>query len=119
MRKPITVQPISRSHVLHGRDSICTIQMAAPAKGINGTRGVLNGRLRSGCVLRSMTIEIHTMVKAIRVPIDTSSLRTWRGKSPAINAVTMLAKIVALWGTPCLSFTFENTFGNNPSLEIE
>jgi len=45
---PITVQPISLLHVVHGRETICIIQIAAPNMGMKGTKGVLNGRLRSG-----------------------------------------------------------------------
>lgn len=93
---PKIVQPIILSHVLQGRDTICTIHIAAPKSGTNGTSGVLNGRFRSGCVLRSITIDIQTIVNAINVPIDTSSLSTCNGNRPAINPVTILANMVAL-----------------------
>ena len=96
MIKPITLHPISLSHVFQGRDNIWMIHIAAPNNGKNGTNGVLNGRFRLGCVLRSTTMEIHTIVNAIRVPIDTNSLRTCKGNRPAISPVAILANIVAL-----------------------
>ena len=92
---PTAVHIISLDHVAHGRDAICIMQRAAPNNGRTGESGALNGRLRSGRVLRRTTTDIHTTANAIRVPIDTSSLKTWRGNKPAIRPVAIQASIVA------------------------
>jgi len=91
------------------------MQKKAPNEGINHTNGTLNGRLSSGCVFRNTITEIHTMVNAISVPIDTNSLSTLSGKIPAIKPVAIPAKIIAFCGTPLLAPTFENNFGSKPS----
>jgi len=59
------------------------------------------------------------MENAISVPIDTNSLSTCIGNKPAKMAVIIEANIVALCGTPCFEWTFENIFGSSPSLDME
>lgn len=112
------VHTISLTHVLQGKDTICIIQIPAPSKGTNGTSGVLNGRLRFGSVFLRMSIDIHTMVNAINVPIDTNSLSTCSGNNPANIPVIMQAKTVELCGTRCLLCIFEKNLGKRPSLDI-
>lgn len=73
--------------------------MAAPNMGTNGTNGVRNGRLRLGSVLRNIRIDIQTIVKAIKVPIETNSLNTCRGNNPANTPVIIQANTVAFCGT--------------------
>ena len=51
--------------------------------GTTGIQGVLNGLWISGLFFRRMRILMQTITKANKVPMDTSSLRIWIGKSPA------------------------------------
>lgn len=118
MTIPTSVQRIKRSHVVHGSDNICITQKKAPSDGMSHTNGTLKGRFNSGCVLRNTITEIHTIANAIKVPIETSSLNTLRGKIPAIAPVAIPAKIVAFCGTPRFALTLENNDGSNPSFEI-
>jgi hypothetical protein len=71
----MAIQMSKRSQVSQGRLSICNRQIAAPAKGTQGTRGVLKGLCRSGRDLLKMIMLRQTMVNASNVPMDTSSLR--------------------------------------------
>ena len=70
--------------------------MAAPRIGTNGTNGVLKGRLMVGFVLRSTIIEIHTITKAINVPIDTNSPHILMDNMPAMRAEPKPVTIVDL-----------------------
>ncbi len=112
------VHTISRIQVLHGKDTICITQIAAPNNGTNGTNGVLKGLFKSGCFLRRTKTDKHKAVNASKVPIDTNSLSTCRGKSPANIIVIIQANMVARCGMPCLLCTFEKNFGINPSFDI-
>jgi hypothetical protein len=88
MTSPMPIQYNNLSQVSHGRLNICSRQMAAPASGTQGTRGVLNGRWRSGLFFLRITMLMHTMVNASNVPMETSSLRILMGRSPAIKQAT-------------------------------
>lgn len=96
MTKPITIHTINLSQVSKGKASICDRHIKTPNIGTRGTRGVLNGRSTSGRVLRRIIIDIHTSVKAINVPIDTSSPSTFIGRSPAIRPTAIQVTIVEL-----------------------
>ena len=53
---------------------------------VNHGAGVRNGRGRSGRVRRSTSTPMHTVTKAISVPIETSSPRIPTGNRPPMMA---------------------------------
>ncbi len=59
-----------RIHVSHPSEYIIEKQTMTPATGIKGTHGVLNGRGRSGWVLRSTMTPMQTITKANSVPME-------------------------------------------------
>ncbi len=59
------------------------------------------------------------MVKARRVPMETSSPRTPMGRTPAINAAKRPVTIVVTCGVPNLGWSWANLFGRSPSLAME
>ena len=73
-------------------------QIDAPRIGTRGTQGVLNGRSISGLdFLRTKTL-IQTIIKARRVPIETSSPRMLIGSIPAMIIATDPVIIVLTYG---------------------
>ncbi len=68
------------------------------SNGTTGTKGHLNGLVRSGLVCLSMITPAATMMNAARVPTFTSCAISWSGRNPAINAVTIPTKIVTRTG---------------------
>lgn len=119
MAKPISIHIINLSHVSSGSAAICARHISAPKIGTNGIKGTLNGRRISGWVLRSTKTEIHTIVNAANVPIDTNSPNTRIGNNPPINPAKIAVKIVALFGVLCSLCTLAKNFGSNPSFDIE
>ena len=59
------------------------------------------------------------MVKARRVPMDTSSPRTPMGRRPAINEANRPVMIVVTCGVPNLGCSWAKLFGRSPSLAME
>lgn len=66
-----------------GRPNICNKHSKAPAIGINGTQGVLNGRSRSGFDFLKTIIPAQTITNANNVPIETNSPNILMGNIPA------------------------------------
>lgn len=79
--------------------------------GTNGTHGVLKGRRRSGCVLRNRKMEKETRVKAVKVPIFTSSAKSANGIKPPMIAAIDPNKTVDLSGAPVLALISLKTWG--------
>src|SRR3989344_4118955 len=73
------------TQVDRGKKLICAMQATMPARGVQGTKGTLNPRLYSGCVMRKIHTPRQTIVKINSVMIDTSSPKTLMGNSPAAN----------------------------------
>ena len=61
----------------------------------------------------------HTITKARRVPIETSSPRRPIGKRPAKNAATVPVTIVVTYGVRKRGWTRPNVAGKSPSRAIE
>ena len=70
------------------------MQAAIPNIGIQGEKGVLNGRGVFGCLLRRMRIARQTEENASKVPSETSLLRTPIGNKPANTIATSPTMIV-------------------------
>ena len=81
--KPITIQIAATDNVVTSRDTIIPPQTRIPKIGTKGTNGVLNGRSKSGSVLRSKIIATHTKTKANNVPNDVKSPATLPGTNAA------------------------------------
>jgi len=86
MAKPMASQTTNRNQVSKGRANIWARQTNAPAKGTQGRPGQRKGRSMAGRVLRRTRMLRQTMVKARRVPMETSSPRTPMGRTPAMKA---------------------------------
>lgn len=79
----MAIHPNNRHQVSAGKEIICTRQIAAPNKGTNGTKGVLNALGALGDDFLRMITPIDTITKASKVPIDTNCPNKPIGKSPA------------------------------------
>ena len=66
--------------------------------GTNGTRGVLNGRFRSGLCLRRTITDADTIINAASVPMFTSSAISVMGKKAEINPATIPTSIMLFMG---------------------
>lgn len=83
----------SRNHVSNGNPSIINKEIAMPMIGTNGTIGVLNGRGRSGFVLRIIQTPAQTITNASKVPMLTNSPRIEIGMTEAKMATKIPTKI--------------------------
>ena len=72
--------------------------MDAPRIGTTGTHGVLNGLRISGLDFLNTRTLRQTIIKARRVPIETSSPRILIGRMPAITIATEPVIIVLTYG---------------------
>ena len=77
-----------------GKPAISPTQQKIPRRGTVGTKGVRNGRWRSGRVRRRTITPAHTIAKASSVPMLTSSPSSWIGNRPATIAATEPVRIV-------------------------
>ena len=88
------------SQVIAGRKNICAMHVSTPRTGTTGTQGVRNERGALGSVLRSTRTPAQTSENASRVPMETSSPRTFSGKRPAMMAQAMPVIHVVTCGVP-------------------
>ena len=95
-------QTMRRIHVSKGRAIIWARHTKAPAIGIHGKKGHRKGLSTLGRVFRRTRMLKHTMVKARRVPMETSSPRTPIGRTPAMNAANSPVMTVVTCGVPNL-----------------
>ncbi len=90
----MAIQMRSRSHVSTGSAIICANEKSIPKIGTQGTKGVLKGLGKSGCVRRKTITLALTIAKASRVPIETSAPSISMGKRPETNIAIVPVKIV-------------------------
>ena len=79
--------PNKRSQLVQPKPKIIAAQTKIPRMGTTGTQGVVNSLFKSGSVLRKTITEIHTKMKANKVPILVMSPTISPGTKPA-NAPT-------------------------------
>lgn len=85
-----------RAHVSHPRLIIISREIAMPMMGVNGIQGATKARGTSVPRLRRIQTPPQTMMKAMSVPMETSSLMTLIGVSAATDATQMPMRIVEM-----------------------
>ncbi len=93
-------------------------QNTTPTVATNQTAGTLNGRGRSGRVLRNTSTPMHTTIKATSVPMETSSPRIPMGSSPPKVAASTPVMSVATCGVLNRGCTAPKNCGSRPSCDI-
>ncbi len=112
-------QIINRNQVSPGNASIIAKQDKIPRIGTKGTSGVLKARGKSGCFLRNTITPTHTKTNASNVPILVISPTTRAGTKAANKLTKSINNKFDFAGVPNLGCTFEKTFGNKPSFDME
>src|SRR5271154_4578065 len=77
---------IRRNHVLKGKLAISAREIPIPRIGVNGTKGALNGRGKSGRRTRKIQTPALTITNAKSVPMDVSWPKTLIGRRLAKSA---------------------------------
>src|SRR5712692_1306518 len=115
----MTSQMINRSQVAPGKLAIRPAETSTPMIGTNGTHGVLNGRGRSGRLLRRIHVPAETITKASSVPMLTSSPRISIGTKAEKKATQIPTKMVEIHGVRKRGWTALHHCGKSPSRDIE